>query len=413
MHVVNFCGGRGSTSIIKAICERKDWTLVNVVNAYDDGKSTGKIRRMFNMLGPSDLRKTQLVMATDLAVKAFMGYRLPKWAIDADDVIYCFSHLGQRRSDIFGLADLACLIHPFKLDMIVDALKAFCKSLRLYEKFYGERFDFRDCSIGNIIYAGMYEYLHCNFSAAVAAIGQMLDTVGVSITNSDQNLYLAALREDGEILTSEASIVEGRSTVRLRDFYMLGRPLTLSEYEDLSATDNYDAIAQYLRSISVMPTLKQDVKEAIKNADIIILSPGTQHSSIYPTLRTRFLGAILREAKYALRVMITNIGEDYETPGYTASGLVRGVVKQLRMSDYALWDYDYIDVALVNMVANLSEHKGMEKYIVDDLVKVDGLDPEMNMACIHADFEDKNNLGKHDGKLVIDTIERMVLDARK
>ena len=31
-------------------------------NAYDDGKSTGEIRRFFNMLGPSDIRKVQQLM---------------------------------------------------------------------------------------------------------------------------------------------------------------------------------------------------------------------------------------------------------------------------------------------------------------------------------------------------------------
>ena len=33
-----------------------------LVNAYDDGKSTGKIRHFFGMLGPSDIRKVRELM---------------------------------------------------------------------------------------------------------------------------------------------------------------------------------------------------------------------------------------------------------------------------------------------------------------------------------------------------------------
>ena len=36
--------------------------ITSVVNAYDDGKSTGEIRKFFGMLGPSDIRKVQELM---------------------------------------------------------------------------------------------------------------------------------------------------------------------------------------------------------------------------------------------------------------------------------------------------------------------------------------------------------------
>ena len=32
--------------------------LTLLVNAYDNGQSTGLVRRLFNILGPSDVRKT-------------------------------------------------------------------------------------------------------------------------------------------------------------------------------------------------------------------------------------------------------------------------------------------------------------------------------------------------------------------
>ena len=55
-------GGRGASSLIPNLIERQDLHVTSIVNAYDDGKSTGEIRKVFHMLGPSDIRKVQELM---------------------------------------------------------------------------------------------------------------------------------------------------------------------------------------------------------------------------------------------------------------------------------------------------------------------------------------------------------------
>ncbi len=58
MKAVVFSGGRGCTNIIKSIISQTDLDLAIVVNAYDNGKSTGRIRAYIpGLLGPSDIRK--------------------------------------------------------------------------------------------------------------------------------------------------------------------------------------------------------------------------------------------------------------------------------------------------------------------------------------------------------------------
>ena len=58
MKIVLFCGGRGNSNLIKELVDDSDVELTLIVNAYDDGLSTGKIRRLIpGMLGPSDFRK--------------------------------------------------------------------------------------------------------------------------------------------------------------------------------------------------------------------------------------------------------------------------------------------------------------------------------------------------------------------
>ena len=56
--VILFCGGSGSESIIKYFSNQKNIELTLIVNAYDDGKSTGQLRKIIpDLLGPSDFRK--------------------------------------------------------------------------------------------------------------------------------------------------------------------------------------------------------------------------------------------------------------------------------------------------------------------------------------------------------------------
>ena len=62
LNVAVINGGRGASGLISALLERPYINLTSIVNAYDDGKSTGEIRKFFAMLGPSDLRKVQQLM---------------------------------------------------------------------------------------------------------------------------------------------------------------------------------------------------------------------------------------------------------------------------------------------------------------------------------------------------------------
>ena len=83
MKVVIFSGGRGSSALTvglrNSLSKEKTSSITNVTNAYDDGKSTGEIRRVFsnNILGPSDVRKLHEVQweayGKDRNVDKFFG----------------------------------------------------------------------------------------------------------------------------------------------------------------------------------------------------------------------------------------------------------------------------------------------------------------------------------------------------
>ena len=65
--VVLFSGGRGSSALAKQLVVQPNVTLSLLINGYDDGMSTGEVRRFLgDSLGPSDFRKNSTRMASIL-----------------------------------------------------------------------------------------------------------------------------------------------------------------------------------------------------------------------------------------------------------------------------------------------------------------------------------------------------------
>src|SRR6266700_7314519 len=83
INVVLFSGGSGTQSITEALLRHPQISLTILINAYDDGHSTGRLRRFIpGMLGPSDVRKNinRIMPAgerSQQSLKSVSDYRLP------------------------------------------------------------------------------------------------------------------------------------------------------------------------------------------------------------------------------------------------------------------------------------------------------------------------------------------------
>src|SRR5438874_6251790 len=83
INVVLFSGGSGTQSITEAFLRHPQISLKILINAYDDGHSTGRLRRFLpGMLGPSDVRKNinrlmPIVERSQQSIQALYDYRLP------------------------------------------------------------------------------------------------------------------------------------------------------------------------------------------------------------------------------------------------------------------------------------------------------------------------------------------------
>lgn len=394
LNIVILNGGRGAGALIPALLVRPGLSVTSVINAYDDGKSTGEIRRFFGMLGPSDIRKVQELMLPNDSVDGAAHLRVFQYRYpincDRTTVLRELTEFAEgKRQDLVG----ATISNVNVLHAVRVFIKEFIIGLRAIEQVEGELFSFADCSLMNCIYAGAFLVFNRNIELAAQYIDRLFKLRGTVLPNSIESKHLVGLRENGEVLYSEADIVELRSNVRIERIYLLDKPLDKKQFDALSL----DEKRYYLERHHCYVSVSEGVRLAIQQADIIIYSAGTQHSSLYPTYLSTGLAREIADNKKAFKAFITNIGADYETPTYKASDYIRGAHRYLTLSDSRQYKMsELFDVVLLNR----SQHKPDETYVDLDEATFDGIP----VRRIIDDFESPEAPGKHNGPKVAQTL---------
>jgi 2-phospho-L-lactate transferase/gluconeogenesis factor (CofD/UPF0052 family) len=309
--IVLFCGGRGSATIIRALLRHSDVDLTLLVNAYDDGLSTGALRNFIpGMLGPSDFRKNLSYLfgnysQAQYALKSLMEYRL--------------------QGGIEELARYAQSGDPAPLE---EPLKSWFAQLpspsrlrALLSRFFahaaGRDFDYRDCSLGNLVFAGAYLEKNSDFNAAAATVSELVGSRAHLLNvGEQQNRVLVGLKQDGSLLASEAAIVGSQSASPIAGLYLLEQPLTAQETQALAVQDLAGKQA-WLAARDAVPKLSKAAAEAVGSADIILYGPGTQHSSLFPSYR--IAQAALAAAPAPVKALLMNLDGDNDIQDLTAS----------------------------------------------------------------------------------------------
>lgn len=386
-------GGRGAGTLINEIIIDPSLYLTSVVNAYDDGKSTGEIRRFFSMLGPSDIRKVQSLMLKQDDIqyqdyKKLFDFRFPNSIENSDALKYLNDFISNKDSSLpeLNIADKQLRSQLQKIT------STFLDALHLIEKSSQQEFNFKDCSLMNCLYAGAFIYEERNIEEAAKFFKEIFNLKGNVLPNSIENKCLMAIRQNGEVLYSEAEIVELRSNVLIDRIYLVDNYFDHIAFERLTSREK----KEYLEIHNSYVHITQEVSDAILSADIIIYAPGTQHSSLYPTYMTKGLSRTISNNKSAKKVFITNIGADYETPTYKASDYILGAYKYLTCNDKDIAINDLFDVNLVNQ----SDLKNPLSYVENDTEALNST----KIDTIIDIYESKNSPGKHDGKKLLETI---------
>ncbi len=199
------------------------------------------------------------------------------------------------------------------------------------EKLLQYRFDegiLKGQNFGNLFLAAMNE-IYGSFEMAIKETSNVLAVTGKVLPMTLEDVTLYAELENGYIIKGESEI-----------------PLKSKE------------LSSKIKKVYMEPTVSYPLIEAvvaIKEADIIVLGPGSLYTSVIPNLLVNNIVDTIYEAK-GTKVYITNVmTQPGETEGYTALDHVDSILKHSKE--------DFLDYCIVN-VQEIPEET-LKKYTFD------------------------------------------------
>jgi uncharacterized cofD-like protein len=188
---------------------------------------------------------------------------------------------------------------------IRNCLVALADAEPLMQQLFQFRFETRDDndglsghSFGNLLIAAMTR-ITGDFEQAVEKTSEILAIRGRVLPSTVESVILVGMMEDGREVTGETKIVK-----------------------DTSPIDR-------IKLCPEAPTPPQEVLDAIRDADIVVLGPGSVFTSVIPNLLVAPIAEALVATK-ALRVYICNVmTQPGETDGYTASAHLAAIERHL------------------------------------------------------------------------------------
>jgi 2-phospho-L-lactate transferase/gluconeogenesis factor (CofD/UPF0052 family) len=393
VNVVIFCGGRGSSTLINDLLRRDNINLTLLINAYDDGLSTGVIRNYIpGMLGPSDFRKCMtyllsLYSSSQYRLLDLLEYRLPK---DIDEN-YLKSLKKWIASNNTETLPLSLKFNIEKIDIkVIRKIQILLRLIFDYIDQSGKQFDFRNCALGNLIFSGAYLKNENNFNRAIAELTSLVSTKAKMVNVSDgQNLILCALKSNGDFLKCEADIVNSQSEDRITNLFFLKKSLNKKELNEIASLA-YAEKKNLLDKKSSKPRISLEADSAIKSADIVIYGPGTQHSSLYPSYI--IASDALKKSKAKVKAMILNIGPDNDIKTFSCEDLID---RMLHYSADTKNSSNLITHALYN-------HSNQAK--IDSPFFKSNLSSYKNIIIKRNSYENKYISNTHNGSLVISDV---------
>lgn len=177
-------------------------------------------------------------------------------------------------------------------------------------------------SLGNLVLAALND-MYPTFDQAVAAMGQVLAITGQVLPVTNENLILQAEFTDGAVIRGETRITDYKRST--------------------------DAVIRRISLDPVRPAAVPAVLEAIRQADMIVLGPGSLFTSVIPNLLTEGVAEAVC-ASSAVKVYVMNImTQNGETERYTAAGHARALLEHggPGLFDYILLNSRPVDAAVL------------------------------------------------------------------
>lgn len=290
MKVLVISGGSGNDALIKGLKNYYNSIDVKVlVNAYDNGKSTGVCRSLTDTLGVSDVRKNHIRM-----YKAMTSNQNR-----------CFIEFYEERYDFtpgYELIEIKQKLKSWNLETLIPYAEEF------FQNDDVASYNFRDFNVSNIIYSQMYKSL--GYEETNKYFCSLLGIDDFVILNSFDNVFIQAVTASDKVIADEGDIVE--------------------------YCNSSDPIADIQYVGQCNNCLNSQAIEAIIDADYIVISTGTFWSSIYPTLQYGKLYQYINNSA-AKKVWALNNTEDKDAFGVGCDDFINRLVKLgLNLNDFTL-----------------------------------------------------------------------------
>lgn len=308
MKIVILAGGTGSIALqtgLDALYTGRNGKPLDgidvkvIVNAYDNGLSTGAVRQVMGgrILGPSDVRKNQTTRLKLEQPKSpwneFLDIRFTEESSQVKS--FCLSKVDKLEKDLQTYAQLNPVLNKkvTRCQLVREAIEEYFKSP------IATKIDYNDFSLANIIYAGFAKANGYSLRKAASIMASLMGIADNVLINDDESLFLGAITKSRRQIADEGDIV---SWGNLDDPFV-----------DVFFT-NVDGEPR-------RPILNDECKKALLDADLIILSSGTQWSSLIPTYASYGFKEVI-EHSTAKIVMVMNRQPDKDSPGQTASDIL-------------------------------------------------------------------------------------------
>jgi len=320
-NIVAIGGGTGLSTLLRGLKEHTD-KITAVCTVADDGGSSGRLRKDFDILPPGDIR----------------------------NCLVALSDIGPLLEQLF--------------------------------QYRFEESDLRGHSFGNIFLAALTR-ITGDFSKAVAEANRVLNVRGRVLPATLTKVGLVAHHADGSKSTGESFIGAGTGK-RIERISLKPEPEPVSD----------------------------EIIEAIAQADLIILGPGSLYTSVIPNLLISNMLPAIADSP-AIKCYICNVmTQEGETTGYTAADHVEAL---MRHATPGLLDFVIVNDGEIEPKMLLKyRQKDSEPVIVDE-ERLEEL--SQSLEVVHGDLVNSDNVVRHDSDklahIVLSTYQRIAKDRIK
>ncbi|MBI5232181.1 MAG: YvcK family protein [Coriobacteriales bacterium] len=223
-------------------------------------------------------------------------------------------------------------------------------------------------ALGNLILAALAD-LTGSFPAAIEHVASALDVQGRVLPSTLADAVLHATDRRGEPISGQARIAQSPVPVAR----------VCLEPEDASAYE--------------------PARQAIEEADVIVIGPGSLYTSIIPNFLVEGIAAAVRESK-ARRVYVCNVANMRgETSGLNAADHVEAVTQHGLAGS--------IDVALVNVEPGESRPSDGVERVVADASQLERI-VELGARPVGVPLADSSDPVRHDRAALCEALEQVL-----